>query len=115
MIAARRLIPSSHGHGFGLVSGRERVGNEATVSTWFQAGDGLVTKQLVFGVTRFNFAARCGGVMSLSDRIHLFASRLQGNSNRRALEEARPNKSCHATRNRFAIATQPPGLARVRA
>ena len=127
MNAARRLIPSSTSHGFGPVSGRERVGNEATVSTWLVAGvqnpasncleawDGRFTRQLVIPVTRSNFAGRCGGVMKPYDRSHWIASRLSRRSNGRALDEARPNKSCHATRNRFAIAHQPQSLARVRA
>ena len=111
----RRLIPNSPGHGFGPVPGQDRVGNEATVSTWLVAGSGMVTKQLVFGVTRSNLAVRCGGVMKRIDRSHFLASCLRCSSSGRALEESRPNKPCHATRNRFAIAPQHPGLARVRA
>ena len=116
MIADRRLIPSSPGHGFNLVLGRERVGNEATdfhrdtfrmnlvsgreragneaaVSTWFQAGDGLVTKQLVFGVTRLECGGIADGVMKPYDRTPKIASRLTCHSIGRALDEARPNKS----------------------
>jgi len=115
MIATRRLIPNSPGHGFGPFPGQERVGNEATVSTWLVAGVQNLAKQLVFGVTRSDFAVRCGGVMKPFDRIHFIASRLRCSSNGRALDESRPNKPCHATRNRFAIAPQPPEMARVRA
>jgi hypothetical protein len=93
MTPARRLIPNSPGHGFRPVSGRERVGNEAAVLTWFQAGDGLVAKQLVFGVTRSDFAGRCDGVIKTYDRTPRIASRLTGRPIGRALEEAGPNKS----------------------
>jgi hypothetical protein len=44
--------------GFNLVCGHERVGNEAVVSTWNLAGDGLVTKQLAFDVTRSEFVGQ---------------------------------------------------------
>ena len=127
MTAARRLIPSSSGHGFGPVSGRDRVGNEATVSTWLVAGvqnppskclkswGGRLTKQSVILVTRSHFAVRCGGAMKTLDRNHLVASCPTRRSNGRALQEALPNKPCHATRNRFAIAHQTQSLARVRA
>jgi hypothetical protein len=115
MISARRLIPNSPGHGFGPFPGQERVGNEAVVSTWLVAGVQNLAKQLVFGVTRSDFAVRCGGIMTPYDRNHLVASRLTRRSNGRALEESRPNKPCHATRNRPAIAHQPQSLARVRA
>jgi len=139
MIADRRLIPSSPGHGFNLVlgrervgneatgfhrdtfrmnlvsgreragneamgfrrdtsemnlvSGRERVGNEAVVSTWFPAGAGLVTNQLVFGVTRLECGGIADGVMKPYDRTPKIASRLTCHSIGRALDEARPNKS----------------------
>ena len=115
MIATRRLIPNSQGHGCGPFPGQERVGNEATVSTWLVAGVQNLAKQLVFGVTRSIFVVRCGGVMEPFDRNHSIASRLTRRSIGRALDEARPNKPCHATRNRFAIAHQHPDLARVRA
>ena len=115
MIAARRLIPNSPGHGFGPVPGQDRVGKEATVSTWLVAGVQNLAKQLVFGVTRSDFAVRCCGVMEPYDRIHLVASRLTRSSSGRALDEARPNKPCHATRNRPAIAHQTQSLTRVRA
>ena len=93
MTPARRLIPNSPGHGFRPVSGRERVGNDAAVSTWFPAGDGLVTKQLVFGVTRLEFAGTADDVMKPYDRTPRIASRLTRRSIGRALEEAGPNKS----------------------
>ena len=116
MTAARRLIPSSSGHGSNLVLGRERVGNEAmrvrrdtnqkkevsgreqagneaAVSTWFPAADGLVTKQLVFSMTRSEFGGTAEGVMKPYDRTPRIASRLTRRSNGRALHEARPNKS----------------------
>jgi hypothetical protein len=92
MIAVLRLIPNSPGRGLRPVSSRERVGNEAAVSTWYPARDGLVTKQLAFPVTRSNFIARSGGVMSHSGRNHLDARRLSRRSNRCALDEATSNK-----------------------
>jgi hypothetical protein len=92
MTAGRRLIPNSPGHGFGLVSGRERVGNEAVVSTWNPAGDGLVTKQLVFGVTRSEFGGTAGRVMKPYDPPPRIASRRSRRSNRWALERSRSNK-----------------------
>jgi hypothetical protein len=43
MIAVRRLIPNYPGRDISRVPCRRRVGNEATVSTWFPVGDGVVT------------------------------------------------------------------------
>ena len=93
MIAARRLNPNSPGHGFGPVSGRERAGNDATVSTWLRAGDRLVTKQFVFGVTRLELGGTAEGVMKPYDRTPRIASRLTRRSMGRAVDDARPNKS----------------------
>ena len=127
MTAHRRLIPSSPGHVFWPVSGRERVGNEARVSTWLVAGmqnvapyclearNGRLTSTSVIPVTRFNFAGSREGEMKPHASTLQIASLLSSRSNRRALQEAWPNKPCHATRNRFAVAHQPQSLARVRA
>ena len=92
MTAVRRLIPNSPGHGFGLVSGRERVGNEAMVSTWNPAGGGLVTNKLVFCVTRPDFVGTAGHVMKPFDPPPRIASRRSRRSNRWALERSRSNK-----------------------
>ena len=128
MTIVRRLNPNSPGHGFWPVSGRERVGNEATVSTWFVAGlqnvgfnslearDGWLADESLITVTDSSLPDRFGGVMMKFDRSHWIARRLSPRSNGRALEEAKkPNKPCHATRNRFAIAHQTLSFARVRA
>jgi hypothetical protein len=70
----------------------ERVGNEATVSTRLAAGDGLVTKQLVFGVTRSEFVGTAVRVMKPFDPPPRIASRRSRRSNRWALERSRSNK-----------------------
>jgi len=92
MTAVRSMIPNPPGHGFGLVCGRERVGNEAAVSTWNPAGGGLVTKQLAFGVTRSEFAGTAGRVMKPFDPPPRIAGRRSRRSNRWALERSRSNK-----------------------
>ena len=92
MTAVRHMIPNSPGHGFGLVSGRERVGNEAVVSTWNPAGGGLVTSKLAFGVTRSEFGATGDVVMKPYDPPPRIASHRSRRSNRRALDGSRSNK-----------------------
>ena len=96
-MAHRRLIPGSSGHLFGSVSGRERVGNEAMVSIWFLAANGLVTKQrfqhwisgrgrvgneaIPFSGDQFQFSGSREGVIYPYYRSHFLASSTMGRSN----------------------------------
>ena len=64
---------------------------------WFQSGDGLVTNQLNIPVMHSNFGGARDGNINPFYRSHLMACGTSGQSNGRALNEARSNKPVDAT------------------
>ena len=89
------LAPRHDTSAIRMISGLGRVGNEATNTTKNLAGNGLLTRQLVFGVTRSELIDSDEHVMNPYDRIFKIASRRMRHPARRAMEKEEPNKKAH--------------------